>query len=442
MVRPLIKWLSAAGFGVLSTQTFASGFQLWEQDAASIGNYHAGYAAAATDASTAFYNPAGITRFKNQQIVFSNAAVMPSVKYRGSVFVRYVDDALPTIGPTTTTTQGGAFVFVPALHYVTPLNNYLGFGFSIDVPFGSKLSYGRSTALRYIVTQASTTVIDVSPSLAVKIGDKASVGVGPDIQFMSAEFDQIGTFIDETLDSEGINTANDTGYGFHAGGLYEFSQNTRVGISYHSQVVHHLTGRSSFTGPLPLILTEPNLISRRSKLNMTLPPYTALSVYHRLLPNLAIMASAIYTQWQTIQNLVLQDVAGVVVDEELNPVPSTNIVVTIPQHFRNTWNLSVGTDYYVTDKATLRAGIGIDQTPTTRTYRNAALPDNNRFVIALGGHYQATKAIGLDLSWMHVFINKTHISPPPQVTGAEVGITNGNVTSGADVIGAQLTWDI
>ena len=40
------------------------------------------------------------------------------------------------------------------------------------------------------------------------------------------------------------------------------------------------------------------------------------------------------------------------------------------------------------------------------------MPDNNRYVIAMGGHYQVNKALGLDLGWNHVFMPKAHISPP------------------------------
>lgn len=434
--RPLLVALSAAGISALSLQAFSAGFQLFEQDGASVGNYHAGYAAEAADASTAFYNPAGITRFKNQQMVFAGVGVATNIKYKGTVSV----NTLNAGDPMGTTAQGGVFAFIPALHYVAPLTENTGFGFSVDVPFGMKIYYGRSTPLRYVSTMASVTVIDISPTYAFKITDKASLGFGPDIQPMKGTFNQTGTLSSQELDSDGINTADDTAYGFHFGGLYEFSPCTRAGISYHSKVVHHLTGTTRFSGPLA---TDPGLDgptnpSGRAKVNITLPPYTALSIYHRLHPQFALMASAIFTQWNTIQTLVLQDVAGVTPD--LNR--SASIIATIPQYFRNTWNFSVGGNYYATDQITLRTGIGYDQTPVGNAYRNVQMPDNDRYVIAFGGHYQATKSIGYDLGWMHVFMNKAHINPPAQVTGIESATTDGSVTGGADVFSAQVTWDI
>ena len=122
--------------------------------------------------------------------------------------------------------------------------------------------------------------------------------------------------------------------------------------------------------------------------------------------------------------------------------PSTSINVVIPENYRNTWNISVGADYYVTDQITLRGGIGYDETPVQNAFRNVQLPDNNRYVIALGGHYQATKALGMDLGWTHLFFSQSRINPPPQVTGGQIVTTNGHVNGGADVFGGQVTWDI
>ena len=60
-MRRFVMILGNVGIFFFSTQAQASGFQLFEQDVASIANYHAGYAALADNASIAFYNPARIS---------------------------------------------------------------------------------------------------------------------------------------------------------------------------------------------------------------------------------------------------------------------------------------------------------------------------------------------------------------------------------------------
>jgi long-chain fatty acid transport protein len=435
-LRKLTVALTFSSLLVFSSHAMASAFQLWEQDATNIANFHAGYAAAAYNASTAFYNPAGINRFTNQQLVFAVDPVVTSFKYTGTAAINTIEDG----APQAVTAQGGSASFIPAMHYVTPLSEIVSFGLSVDVPFGLMTNYGKSTALRYVSTMSSVKVIDIGPVLSFKLSDNIAFGFGPDLQIMHGEFDQVGTNGVIEWDGDGINRADDTGYGMHAGMMYDLSDATRFGLSYHSQVVHHLTGTSSFSGPLvreALEIPSGEITSKRAKVNITLPPYTALSAYHKLNSDVALMGSVIYTQWSTLQNLVLQNVAGI---QDLEA--STNVIVTIPQHFRNTYSLSLGADYFATDKITLRGGLGYDQTPVSNIYRNVQMPDNNHYAVAVGGHYQTTSTIGFDIGWTHIFVKQANVNPPAQVTGDEIATTNGSVTGGADVFAAQLVWDL
>ncbi len=471
VVRRFITVIFTSGLFGLSTHAMASAFQLWEQDGASIGNYHAGYAAMANDASTAWYNPAGITRIKNQQVILGGVGVLTDFKYKGSVGVT---EFSPTMTPTfefasvpttatfnSVTAQGGSFSFIPFFYYVAPINDHVGFGLSVDVPFGLKTDYGSSTPLRYAATLTSIRVVDISPSIGFKINDKASIGFGFDIQKAQAEFDNIAGLIDTDIfldpsqktllmeyDTNSTNKANDTAYGYHLGALYEFNPNTRVGISYHSQVVHHFTGSSKFVGPLADAFNGGPLETSRAKTDITLPAYTALSAYHKFKSPWALMATVIYTQWSSFNTLTLNQVAGLVTVPPAVPgdlstnETSGNIQVTVPENYRNTWNFALGADYYATDTITLRGGVGYDQSPVKQAFRNVQLPDKDRYVIALGGHFQATKTIGLDIGWIHVFMNTARVNPPPQVMGAESVSTNGRVNGGADVYTGQITWDI
>ncbi|TAK71544.1 MAG: hypothetical protein EPO11_11195 [Gammaproteobacteria bacterium] len=435
VIRRLAAALCASGLLSIPLQAMASAFQLFEQDGASVGNYHAGYAAEADNASTAFYNPAGITRIKNPQLVVSGAAITPSIKYTGTVATNYINDS-EVMG---TTAQGGKFGFVPSLSYVTPINDYLGIGFSITVPFGADVDYGQSSVIRYAATESMVRVLDYSPSIGFKVTDKASLGVGFDIQRMWGEFDQVATVGDSTYDSVGINDADDTAYGYHLGGLYEFTPDTRIGISYHSQVRHHLTGDSTFNG----LLADPDqsvgwgpVYPSTDRMNITLPPYTALSLFSHVHPQIAVMASVVYTEWDVIKDLVLQDVAGI--DDTFTA--SDSIIIDIPQHYHNTINYSAGADFFVTNKIILRTGLGFDESPVTSEYRSVQVPDSDRYIIALGAHYQYSKAFGFDVGWNHFFFKDATINPPPQNAGAQQTDTNGEVHSSADVLSGQITW--
>lgn len=432
VMRPLAALICASGFLGVSTQAMASAFQLWEQDGASIGTYHAGYAAAAEDASTAFYNPAGIMRFKNQQIVAGADAITTSFKFKGTVATSGLGNV-----PMITTAQGGVFGLVPFLHYVAPISDKWGFGFSVDAPFGLKTDYGRSSPMRYASTLSSITVIDYSPSFAYQATDKLSAGLGLDIQSVDAEFDSVGTLFFAANDSEAINKASDTGYGYHAGLLYDIDPDTRVGLSYHSMVALHLTGSSSLIGPVADVFNG-GPITSHAIANVKLPAYTSFGAYHKINRCFTVMGNINYTQWNVFQNLILKNVSGLAP----GPVASNTLTAIVPEHYENTWNISIGGDYQAMDNLKLRAGIGYDESPVQNAYRNAALPDNDRYVVALGGHYQANKTIGMDVGWTHFLFQQARVAPPTLTTGASSVTTSGHVTGGADVIGGQIVWDI
>lgn len=437
----LFHLMCVGGILGLSTTASASAFQIWEQDGASVGNYHAGRVATANDASIAYYNPAGMMRIKNQQFVASDVGILTDIQYRGTIRTNtYLGNS-----PQNVTAQGGAFSQVPDFHYVAPLSERIALGLSLAAPFGLKTDYGRSTALRYAATSTELQVVDLSPSVAFNINDKLSIGAALDAERMSAQYNQMAVLGTSITNTNGSAKGHGIAYGYHMGLLYQFTQHTRVGLAYNSQVVHHVRGSSSFEGPLSNMSTAAaygrafTLNSPYTNVSITLPAFTTLSAYHSLNDKWAIMGTAIYTQWNTSTNLYLKNLSGI----SSTRAPSTTINANIVENYRNTWNFSVGTEYYATEKLTLRSGVGYDQTPTTDKYRIVQVPDNNRYAFAFGGHYQATKALGFDLGWTHLFLPQdATIAPPPHVTGAKVVSLNGKVSSSADIFGAQFTWNI
>ena len=61
-INKIIMLSVSSALTAMAGQASASGFQLQEQNASGLGNAYAGQAAAAENASTIFFNPAGMTR--------------------------------------------------------------------------------------------------------------------------------------------------------------------------------------------------------------------------------------------------------------------------------------------------------------------------------------------------------------------------------------------
>lgn len=438
-------FLTMAASGVLINSAQAAGFKLWEQDAASIGNYHAGVAATANDASTAFYNPAGLVRIHNQQLVTGVDPVLLSFKFRGTVRLATAS-GLATPQTQSAVAQGGNTAFLPFLHYAAPITDDLIFGFSVAVPFGLKTDYGHETFARYAATKTSLNVLDISPSLGYAINDKWSVGAGLDFQHAEAEFNIVaGLPNDPTFDTAANNSGRSNAFGYHAGILFQLSEQTRIGLAYQSQVVHHLHGSSHFMGNLanfefPGSLLDPVSgfqASDHLRAKVTLPPTTMLSIFHAFNPTWDVLGTISYTQWSVLQQLVLKNVAGVEGAEASN-----SIVAVFPENYRNAWTYSVGANYHLNEQFMFRTGLGYDETPASNRYRNLQLPDSDRIVVALGAHYQATKTIGFDAGWTHFFAMNTRINNLTQTIGDQVTTTDGSIRGSADIYGLSIKWDI
>ena len=71
----------------------AAAFQLLEQNASGLGNAYAGSAAVADNASTIFFNPAGMTQLTGFQFSAGVVGVGPSYEYRDQAGVKSGGDA-------------------------------------------------------------------------------------------------------------------------------------------------------------------------------------------------------------------------------------------------------------------------------------------------------------------------------------------------------------
>jgi long-chain fatty acid transport protein len=414
----------------VSNSAMASAFQLWEQDAATMGNYHAGFAAAAEDASTAFYNPAGLVRIKNQEMIAGGIAILPDLRFQGTV----ATNTLTNTAPQSLTAQGDKYGFTPFLHYAAPISEKVVFGLSYTRPFGFKTDYGSNTLLRYVSVLNTVDVFDLSPSLGVLVTDKISLGAGINFQRLASHFQREVTAPGQVLDTLSTSGGNDHGLGYHLGILYQFSEKTRVGLSYISKVVHAISGSSNLMGPL---VAGDAYNSQAFKARIILPPITSLSVFHSFNSNWDLMGNISCTQWSTTRGLVLNNVVGM-----QSGVVNPYLQMTLSNSYRNTWNYSLGANYHVNEKFLIRTGLGFDQSVTQNGYTSVQLPDSNRVALALGGHYQATETIGIDLGWVHTFATTTNINNLSQMVGSQTTVTNGVVDGNTDTYGLQVKWDI
>ncbi|MCX7990581.1 MAG: outer membrane protein transport protein [Proteobacteria bacterium] len=420
---------------------YGAGFQLIEQSVSGLGNAYAGGSASAEDATTIFFNPAGMTRLNNQFIAGIHF-ISPSAKFHDEGSSR-INPLIGSLG-SNNGGDGGVSKFVPNIYYLRKLSDKSAFGLGINVPFGLGTEYPSDWIGRYHAIKSDMMTININPSFAYRITDKLSFGFGVSAQYIKAE---LSSAVDQKLilASNGApvgvwSVATDAysslegdawGYGYNAGLLYEFSKDTRFGLSYRSRVQQSLKGDVKFSNVHPLLASNLNLQNRSVTADVDLPDTASASFYSKITPKLAVMADVSWTKWSRFKELRVKSSNG-----------ASDILTT--ENWDDNYRYSLGLSYYATDKRTYRFGIAYDETPVTSPeYRTPRIPDGSRKWISAGLGYKFSDKVSLDLGAAYLFVNDPKINQVATTTNenATRGNLKGTYDCNVKILSAQLNYN-
>jgi long-chain fatty acid transport protein len=461
MQRPIRTLVSTAIAAVIVNTTAQAGsFSLYtESTAAAIGNYAAGAAAEAADASTGWYNPAGLSLLHQRQAVFGMVAIAPSAKLTG--FSTFSTVGVSPYVQSFRDMNGGKMGYVPSGHFALPVGENTTIGFSMVAPYGLATSWYREGPIRYQAVSSYLLTTNLSPEIGSRLTDHLSVGAGIDLQYAHVRLTRVlgspasllaASAPPQLLDSLSYNSGRSYGVGFHAGLLALFNdEHTRIGANYQSQVRHRFNGYSRLQGrfanispvvsPSSIARANPDAIFWSTDLasnNINLPEVVTLSAYHDVNKKVALLGSVVFTGWKTLQTIELKRIAG------FAPGIGQSFLNTVSvQDYRNTWRAALGANYHFNERLMLRVGGGYDQTPTVNAHRDVLIPDTNRWAASVGAHYQLRPNIGVDLGYTHLFqANHTNIDRSDAVgTTSRYGIRS-RINARADLIGVQGVWTL
>ena len=179
-----LRIVSALVLGIGATGAHASGFQLLEQNASGLGNAYAGSAAVAENASTIFYNPAGMTKLKGVNFSGGVNLIRPSFKFDNN------GSTGPGGMPLGSNNGGdaGSTGVVPNLYASWELTPQWFVGLGIGAPFGLMTEYDDDWVGRYHSRKFEIQSININPSIAYKVSDRLSLGAGLNWTYLDAEY--------------------------------------------------------------------------------------------------------------------------------------------------------------------------------------------------------------------------------------------------------------
>lgn len=432
-------------FFVSAGSALGAGFALIEQGVKGLGNAYAGGAASAEDATTIFYNPAGLTRLNGQQLVVGGHVIMPSVKFHneGSTHVLQPFTGVPLQGGNGG--DAGVTKFIPNLYYSIKLSDRFTAGLGVNAPFGLSTEYDRHWVGRYHAIDSDLMSVNINPSVAYKVNDHLSIGAGLNVQYVKAKLSNAIDF--GTLDFLGklglpahalhLTPQQDDGYakldgdswgvGFDVGALYEFNKNTRAGIAYRSSIEQHLDGDIDFSSVPAGLKQVPVFKDTGAKADLTLPDSLSVSIFHQFNPQWAAMADFTWTNWGHFQDLQIE------FDNPHQPKAATT------EGWQDSYRYSLGVTYTPTKDWTIRTGTAYDTSAVpNKERRTPRIPDSYRIWLALGLGYKISDVVSFDVGYAHLFIDDPEIDKKPVGEDAIRGGLKGTFDAYINIISAQL----
>lgn len=433
----VVRACIAAGLSAgVSTPAMSAGFALAEQSARGLGNAFAGAAASAEDASTVYFNPAGMMRLEGNHVSIAGHVIQPSAKF---------SNGNSTVGGVALTGgnggEGGVNAVVPNFYYVGNAGGGWRYGLGINVLFGLGTEYDSTWQGRYHAIKSDLKTVNINPVAAWRVSPQLSIGGGINIMLAEAELTNAvdlrrlataGTAQDG--DAIGSVKGDDQGYGFNFGLLYEMSPTTRLGLTYRSKITQSLDGNATFTPTnatattlLGIIRAGGSLVDTTAHAKVTLPESMSFSAHHELGGGWTLLADATYTRWSRFKELRVD-------------YDSVQADTVIDESWKNVWRVAVGANYKTTGPWTWRLGVAYDQEPIPDAeHRTARIPGNDRKWLAGGFSYQPDKKFGVDVGFAHLFVSDTPINNTlPTSSGGHV--LNGTYKNEVNILSAQLNW--
>ncbi len=450
----------------LAQQASASGFAIIEHSASGMGNAFAGAAAVAEDASTAWFNPAGLTKLSGPQLVVSGHIIAPKADYtdKGSSVNPALTGGVVQGSLTGKNDDGGSLAFVPNLYYARPLSDKMTFGLAINAPFGLETDYDDNWVGRYHGLKSAIATVNINPSIGWQVNDKLSLGFGVSAQYVKADLTsaidssavclkaaQGDPTVIATCGALGLatpsNAATDSlaelqtdnwAFGFNFGALFDVNDSTRLGFAYRSEIEQDTSGTADFTiNPAlqPVLdgvnaqlaaINKAQLVDSDITSTVSLPQSVSLSMTHQYDSKLQVLADITWTGWSSFDELRIKYDSG-----------QDDSVTT--EAWDDVFRYSIGVNYKKDDKLTLRGGIALDQEaiPDAK-HRTPRIPGNDRTWVSFGAGYKLSKTAQIDVGYSHLFVDETPVDHTDESTGYTL---RGTYDASVDIVSAQLTWN-
>jgi long-chain fatty acid transport protein len=348
----------------------------------------------ALDASTAFGNPAGMTKLERSQFLGAFQLVLPSMHFDV--------EAGTTFGPPGETGNAGLPLPSASGFYVHKISPNWRLGVSLLSYLGLGANYGDTWAGRYYLQASKLLTAALNVSAAYKVNDWLSLGAGP--TFMVGKLKQ-STAINNILDGSPDGRLTLSSWAFGVGGiagiLLEPRQGTRFGVTYNSPVDLEFDDVLSTDGlgpTLSAILRARGLLGSKVDMTYTIPQQVMVSAYQQITDRFALMANFGWQNWEQFGKI------------NVSIESSTPTSLTADAKLKDTWHAAIGAQYRLAPAWLLSLGFAYDSSAVGDADRIPALAVDRQLRYAIGIQYDWNKDITLGLAYEFVDLGNAPIN--------------------------------
>jgi long-chain fatty acid transport protein len=399
-----------------SHAAWADGWKIQLQGAKALGLGYAGRALA-EDASTVWFNAAGITALGGDACAGRTPQASASGCPRwfftaGGALVpftlRYADAgsfsvlAQPLQGQGTR--DGGKTGGVPYFYVARHLAPHLTAGFGLNFPHGLSDDYGETWVGRYHATNSELQVANLNPVVAYRFAHpNVSVGAGLDIQHARAKLANMVDFgsyaallgapvVPQTVDGRIRLDASDWAVGYDLSVAWQATPSVRAAATYRSQVTHTLSGDADFDVPAnaAFFTADGGFRDTAATTQLPMPRELSESVAVSITRKWTAVGDLTWTDWSQFDRLVVSF-------ENPAQLPLTQTAA-----YEDSWRLAGGLVYRPNATWTLRGGALYEASPVPDTTRTPRLPEVNNTGVSAGASYRFSGRWDLDIGWSHL----------------------------------------
>lgn len=374
----------------------AAGFGIFEQGAKGMGMAGA-FTAQADDGSAMFHNVAGLGFILEKRL----DAGVTLIKLNESTF----DGLDPFPGEGTFGEQDVELQTPVHAYYVRPIGDRMTFGLGVFTPFGLATAWDDKDnwAGRFLNLRAELLTFDVNPSIAYRVSDHFSIGLGLTGRFAEVSLlrrgPAINPFTQTVFDAASVKLESDldNGFGWNVGVLHRYNNSFAWGLSYRSKIEVDFGGSGRLTqlpsgnqvldaivaGSLPFGRDLP------IETSLEFPDMASLGVALALSANTLMEVDVNWTGWSSFDTLVIDF------------IDTPALTSVLPQNYEDAYNYRIGFRWTAPSQSRWSFGYVFDESPQPDESVGPLLPDSDRNGFTVG-YGRSVGAWGYDVALMYL----------------------------------------